>query len=196
LAIQCKNCLRGDHLLREVERQRRAHGGADQTLERLKDFVANFFHRRKVWVRLTEKRKKISQHQGPMLCFFKKIAKNSAKKLAFFTQNKAKLCKFLIVTLDFEKNTNFLAKNCRKSQKIVIITSTTDWAIFFNILSSFPISEQPKLFILLFDKQSLYLCMQEFIYFDPPPKFPLRKIPGEIPRKFSSRQCRGKRNSP
>jgi hypothetical protein len=30
--------------------------------------------------------------------------KKIAKKLAFLTQNKAKLCKFLIITLDFEKN--------------------------------------------------------------------------------------------
>jgi hypothetical protein len=44
--------------------------------------------------------------------------------LAFFTQNKGKLCKILIVTLVFEKNANFFAKNCRKLQKIVIITST------------------------------------------------------------------------
>jgi hypothetical protein len=47
--------------------------------------------------------------------------KNSAKKLAFLTYNKGKLCKILIITLVFEKN----AENCRKSQKIVIITSTT-----------------------------------------------------------------------
>jgi hypothetical protein len=61
------------------------------------------------------------------------LPKNSAKKLAFFTQNKAKLCKILIITLVFEKNANFFAENCRKSQKIVIITSTPgwpDWAIF------------------------------------------------------------------
>jgi hypothetical protein len=52
------------------------------------------------------------------------LLKNSAKKLAFFIQNKAKLCKILIITLVFEKNANFFAENCRKSQKIVIITST------------------------------------------------------------------------
>jgi hypothetical protein len=46
-----------------------------------------------------------------------------AKKLAFLTQNKAKLCKILIMTLVFEKNANFFAKNCLKSQKIVIRTS-------------------------------------------------------------------------
>jgi histidinol phosphatase-like enzyme len=50
--------------------------------------------------------------------------KNSAKKLAFLTQNKAKLCKILIITLVYEKNANFFTENCRKSQKIVIITST------------------------------------------------------------------------
>jgi hypothetical protein len=52
--------------------------------------------------------------------------KNSAKKLSFLNQNKAKLCKILIITLVFEKNANFFAKNCQKSQKIVIITSTQD----------------------------------------------------------------------
>jgi hypothetical protein len=50
--------------------------------------------------------------------------KNFAKKLAFLTQNKAKLCKILIITLVFEKNANFFAENWQKSQKIVIITST------------------------------------------------------------------------
>jgi hypothetical protein len=40
--------------------------------------------------------------------------KNSAKKLAFLTQNKAKLCKILIITLVFEKNGNFFAENCQK----------------------------------------------------------------------------------
>jgi hypothetical protein len=51
---------------------------------------------------------------------------NSAKKLAFLTQNKAKLCKTLITTSVFEKNANFFAENCQKSQKIVIITLTPD----------------------------------------------------------------------
>jgi hypothetical protein len=44
--------------------------------------------------------------------------------MAFLTQNKGKLCKILIITLVFEKNANFFDENCRKSQKIVIITST------------------------------------------------------------------------
>jgi hypothetical protein len=64
--------------------------------------------------------------------------------LAFLTQNKAKLCKILIITLVLEKNANFFAENRRKSQKIVIITSTPDganfrplghcvlWAVFFS----------------------------------------------------------------
>jgi hypothetical protein len=51
------------------------------------------------------------------------LPKNSANKLAVFAQNKGKLCKNWIITLVFEKNVNFLAKNCRKSKKIVIITS-------------------------------------------------------------------------
>jgi hypothetical protein len=50
--------------------------------------------------------------------------KKIAKKLAFLTQNKAKLCKILIITLVFEKNANFFAENCRNLPKIVIITST------------------------------------------------------------------------
>jgi hypothetical protein len=55
------------------------------------------------------------------------LPKNSAKNLAFFTQNKAKLGKILIITLVFEKTANLFAENCRKSQKIVIITSTPDY---------------------------------------------------------------------
>jgi hypothetical protein len=43
--------------------------------------------------------------------------KNLAKKLAFFTQNKAKLCKILIITLVFKKDDNFFAENWQKSPK-------------------------------------------------------------------------------
>jgi hypothetical protein len=50
------------------------------------------------------------------------------KNWRFLTQNKAKLCKILIITLVFEKNANFFAENCQKSQKIVIITSTSETA--------------------------------------------------------------------
>jgi hypothetical protein len=46
---------------------------------------------------------------------FKKFSpKNSAKNLAFLTQNKSKICKILIITLVFEKNAIF----CRKFGKI------------------------------------------------------------------------------
>jgi hypothetical protein len=38
--------------------------------------------------------------------------------MAFWTQNKAKLSKSLIITLVFEKNVNIFEENCRKSQKI------------------------------------------------------------------------------
>jgi hypothetical protein len=44
--------------------------------------------------------------------------------MAFLTQNKAKLCKILIITLVFEKNAYFSAENWQKSQNIVNITST------------------------------------------------------------------------
>jgi hypothetical protein len=65
---------------------------------------------------------------GPMLWFFKYFRRKiQQKKLAFLTQNKAKLCKILIITLIFEKNANFFAENCQKSQKIVIISSTIGW---------------------------------------------------------------------
>jgi hypothetical protein len=48
----------------------------------------------------------------------------------------------LIITLDFEKNANFIAENWQKSQKIVIITSTPgtkdqmDHHLVFCFLSS------------------------------------------------------------
>jgi hypothetical protein len=45
------------------------------------------------------------------------LPKNFATKLAFFAQNKAKICKKWIITLVFEKNANFFAENCQKSHK-------------------------------------------------------------------------------
>jgi hypothetical protein len=48
--------------------------------------------------------------------------------LAFFAQTTASFCKNLIITLFFEKNSNFFAENWQKSQKIVITTSTPDQA--------------------------------------------------------------------
>jgi hypothetical protein len=59
---------------------------------------------------------------GPMLLFFKYFRWFFRRK--YMTQNKAKLCKILIITLVFEKKRQFLAQNCQKSQKFVIITST------------------------------------------------------------------------
>jgi hypothetical protein len=53
--------------------------------------------------------------------------KKIGEKIGVFdSQQRAKLCKYLIITLVFEKNADLFAKNCRKSQKIVIITSTPD----------------------------------------------------------------------
>jgi hypothetical protein len=48
----------------------------------------------------------------------KKLPKISAKKWAFLTQNKAKLCKILIITLVFEKNANFLPKIAENRRKL------------------------------------------------------------------------------
>jgi hypothetical protein len=45
----------------------------------------------------------------------KTFAKKFGKNLEFFTQSKPKLCKILIITLVFEKNTIFFAENRRKS---------------------------------------------------------------------------------
>jgi hypothetical protein len=68
---------------------------------------------------------KLRTSPGTDVMIFKILSlKNSAKKMAFLTQNKAKLYKILIITLVFEKNSNFFAENCQKSQKIVITTST------------------------------------------------------------------------
>jgi hypothetical protein len=54
---------------------------------------------------------------GPIFKIFS--PKNSAKKLAFLTRNKAKLCKNLIITMFvFEKNAVFFAENRRKLAKI------------------------------------------------------------------------------
>jgi hypothetical protein len=56
--------------------------------------------------------------------FLNIFADKFCEKMAFFAQNKAKLCKNWFITLGFEKNANFFAENWQKSQKIVIITST------------------------------------------------------------------------
>jgi hypothetical protein len=70
--------------------------------------------------------------QGLMLLFFKYFRqKIQQKKLAFLTQNKAKLCKVLII--GFREKRQFFAENCRKSLKIVIVTSTPDLQLNFCI---------------------------------------------------------------
>jgi hypothetical protein len=66
--------------------------------------------------------------------FLNIFAEKFSEKMAFLTQNKAKICKILIITLVFEKKDNFLATNWQTSQKIVIITSTPGWATFWAIL--------------------------------------------------------------
>jgi p-aminobenzoyl-glutamate transporter AbgT len=59
--------------------------------------------------------------------------KNLAKILAFFAQTTASFCKNLIITSVFEKNANIFAENWQKSQKIMIITATPDWANFLRL---------------------------------------------------------------
>jgi hypothetical protein len=44
--------------------------------------------------------------------------KNSAKTLAFLNQNKAILCKILIITLVFEKTPNFLPEIVKNRSKL------------------------------------------------------------------------------
>jgi hypothetical protein len=50
-----------------------------------------------------------------------------------FAQTTATFCKNLIITLVFEKNANCFAENWQKSPKIVILTSTPDWAIWADV---------------------------------------------------------------
>jgi hypothetical protein len=66
-----------------------------------------------------------SPNLGPMLCSFKYFRRKFQRKnWRFLTQNKAKSMQNFDHTLVFEKNAIFFAENCRKSQKIVIVTST------------------------------------------------------------------------
>jgi hypothetical protein len=58
---------------------------------------------------------------------------------AFLLKTKlCKLCKIWIITLVFEKNANIFAENWQKSPKIVIITSTPDWANLRLLGNCFP----------------------------------------------------------
>jgi hypothetical protein len=49
--------------------------------------------------------------------------------LAFFTQNKAKLSKILIITLVFEKKRQFFRRKWSKIAENFIITSTPDGGV-------------------------------------------------------------------
>jgi hypothetical protein len=55
---------------------------------------------------------------GPMLWFLKYFRRKNSEKMALLARNKAKLCKFLIITLSFEKTPFFrrkltkIAENC------------------------------------------------------------------------------------
>jgi hypothetical protein len=73
---------------------------------------------------VTESRERILGPGTDVRILKNTFAEKIGKKVAFLTQNIAKLCKVLIITLVFEKNDNFFAENGQKSQKIVIITST------------------------------------------------------------------------
>jgi hypothetical protein len=60
--------------------------------------------------------------------FLNIFAKKIGEKMAFLTQNKAKLFKNVIITF-------FSAENCQESQKIVIITSTYEISFGFLALA-------------------------------------------------------------
>jgi hypothetical protein len=55
---------------------------------------------------------------GTDVMILKIFSQKKLQKLAFLTQNKAKLCKFFIITLDFEKNANFLPKIGKNRRKL------------------------------------------------------------------------------
>jgi hypothetical protein len=57
--------------------------------------------------------------------FLKIFLPKNGEKIGVSTQKKAKFCNNFIIILVFEKSANFFAKNCPKSQ-IVIITSTPE----------------------------------------------------------------------
>jgi hypothetical protein len=66
----------------------------------------------------------------------KKLQKSFAKN-GVLAQTTVSFCKNLIIALVFEKNANFFAEHWQKSQKIVLITSTPDWAIFYSCRQNF-----------------------------------------------------------
>jgi hypothetical protein len=58
------------------------------------------------------------------------------KNWPLFVQNNVTFCKIRIITLVFKKNEKLFTKNCRKSQKIVIIASTPGWEKLQNKFSN------------------------------------------------------------
>jgi hypothetical protein len=50
--------------------------------------------------------------------FLNIFAEKFSEKMAFLTQNKAELCKNLIITLVFDKNANFLPKIVENRRKL------------------------------------------------------------------------------
>jgi hypothetical protein len=60
----------------------------------------------------------VSNHLGPMLRFLNIFAEKIGEKIGFLTQNKAKLCKILIITMVFEKNANFVPKIVKNRRKL------------------------------------------------------------------------------
>jgi hypothetical protein len=67
--------------------------------------------------------------------FLNVFAEKFSEKIGVSVSKQSQILKKLIITLVFEKNANFFAKNCRKSQKIVIITSTPDEYVKISPLS-------------------------------------------------------------
>jgi hypothetical protein len=62
---------------------------------------------------------------------FKYFRQKIQQKMAFLTQNKAKLCKNLIITLVFEKNAHFLPKIVENRRKKIVIITSIPGLIYF-----------------------------------------------------------------
>jgi hypothetical protein len=72
---------------------------------------------------------------GTDAMIFKIFSPKKIAKIAFFT-HKAKLWNNFDPNIGFWENANFFAENWRKSQKIVIITSTPDCLFFAYFFKS------------------------------------------------------------
>jgi hypothetical protein len=74
---------------------------------------------KKIWQPCSSPVRENAGHPGTDVMILKIFSpKNSAKKLAFLTQTKAKFCKILIMTLVFEKNAHFLPKILKNRRKL------------------------------------------------------------------------------